>query len=117
LQEQQIRDTLKVTQSTDTFITTFDDIIFEDRWDYLDIAFLNHLWDKEWGLSELFPLPDKTSNKRKKDMPSADVAKILTFCRCLNPGSYFSTAQVSHPKIKTPIVWLHASVISAICWS
>ena len=93
LQEQQIRDTLKVTQSTDTFITTFDDIIFEDRWDYLDIAFLNHLWDKEWGLSELFPLPDKTSNKRKKDMPSADVAKILTFCRCLNPGSYFSTVE------------------------
>ena len=93
LQEQQIRDTLKVTQSTDTFITTFDDIIFEDRWDYLDIAFLNHLWDKEWGLSEVFPLPDETSNKRKKDIPSADVAKILTFCRCLNPGSYFSAVE------------------------
>jgi len=93
LQEQQIRDTLKVAQSTDTFITTFDDIIFEDRWDYLDIAFLNHLWDKEWGLSDVFPLPDKTSNKRKKDIPSADVAKILTFCRCLNPGSYFSAVE------------------------
>jgi transposase len=93
LQEQQIRDTLKVTQSTDTFIATFDDIIFEDRWDYLDVAFLNHLWDKEWGLSDIFPLPDKTSNKRKKDIPSADVAKILTFCRCLNPGSYFSAVE------------------------
>jgi transposase len=93
LQEQQIRDTLKVTQSTDTFIATFDDIIFEDRWDYLDIAFLNHLWDKEWGLSEVFPLPDKTSNKRKKDISSANVAKILTFCRCLNPGSYFSAVE------------------------
>jgi len=93
LQEQQIRDTLKVTQSTDTFIATFDDIIFEDRWDYLDIAFLNHLWDKEWGLSEVFPLPDKTSNKRKKDIPTANVAKILTFCRCLNPGSYFSAVE------------------------
>jgi len=93
LQEQQIRNTLKVAQSTDTFVATFDDIIFEDRWDYLDIAFLNHLWDKEWGLSEVFPLPDKTSNKRKKDIPSADVAKILTFCRCLNPGSYFSAVE------------------------
>ena len=93
MQEQQIRDTLKVTQSTDTFIATFDDIIFEDRWDYLDIAFLNHLWDKEWGLSEVFPLPDKTSNKRKKDIPTANVAKILTFCRCLNPGSYFSAVE------------------------
>ncbi len=93
MQEQQIRDTLKVTQSTDTFIATFDDIIFEDRWYYLDIAFLNHLWDKEWGLSEVFQLPDKNSNKRKKDIPSADVAKILTFCRCLNPGSYFSAVE------------------------
>jgi transposase len=93
LQEQQIRDTLKVTQSTDTFIATFDDIIFEDRWDYLDIAFLNHLWDKEWGLSEVFPLPGETSNKRQKDIQSADVAKILTFCRCLNPGSYFSAVE------------------------
>ena len=29
----------------------------------------------------------------------------------------FLTTQVSHSKIKTPIVWLHASEISAICWS
>ncbi len=93
LQVQQIRNTLKVAQSTDTFVATFDDIIFEDRWDYLDIAFLNHLWDKEWGLSEVFPLPDKTSNKRKKDIPTADVVKILTFYRCLDPGSYFSAVE------------------------
>jgi transposase len=93
LQEQQIRDTLKVAQSSDTFVATFDDIIFEDRWDYLDIAFLNHLWDKEWGLSDAFPLPDKTSEKRKKDIPTADVAKILTYYRCLNPGSYFSAVE------------------------
>ena len=93
LQEQQIRNTLKVAQSTDTFVATFDDIIFEDRWDYLDVAFLNHLWDKEWGLSDVFPLPDKTGKKRKKDISTANVAKILTFCRCLNPGSYFSAVE------------------------
>lgn len=93
LQEQQIRDTLKVAQSTDTFVATFDDIIFEDRWDYLDVAFLNHLWDKEWGLSDVFPLPDKTGKKREKDISTADVAKILTYYRCLNPGSYFSAVE------------------------
>ncbi|MCD4816464.1 MAG: hypothetical protein K8R06_08705, partial [Methanosarcinales archaeon] len=38
-------------------------------------------------------MPDKTSNKRKKDIPTANVAKILTFCRCLNPGSYFSAVE------------------------
>jgi transposase len=93
LQVQQIRNTLKVAQSTDTFVATFDDIIFEDRWDYLDIAFLNHLWDKEWGLSEVFPLPDETSKKRKKDISTVDVAKILTFYRCLDPGSYLSAVE------------------------
>ncbi|MEA3294684.1 MAG: hypothetical protein U9P81_06895 [Euryarchaeota archaeon] len=102
LQVQQIRDTLKVAQSTDTFVATIDDIIFEDHWDYLDIAFLNYLWDKEWGLLDVFPLPDKTSNKRKKDIPTADVAKILTFYRCLDPGSYcfavewFGTTSCNH---------------------
>ena len=29
----------------------------------------------------------------------------------------FSETQVSHPKIKNAIVWLHASKISAIFWS
>ena len=90
LQAQQIRNALKITQSPDTFVTTFDDMLFENHWQYLDIAFLNHLWDKEWDLSKLFPLPEETSKTRKKDISTGDIAKILTFYRCLDPGSYLS---------------------------
>jgi hypothetical protein len=52
--------------STDTIVTTIDDLLFEDHWRYLDVAFLNHLWDNEWGLSELFSLPEETGENRKK---------------------------------------------------
>ncbi len=90
LQAQQIRNALKITQSSDTFVTTFDDLLFENHWHYLDIAFLNHLWDEEWGLSKQFPLPEETSKTRKKDISTGDIAKILTFYRCLDPGSYLS---------------------------
>nr|QNO47735.1 hypothetical protein LDJELIEA_00033 [Methanosarcinales archaeon ANME-2c ERB4] len=61
-----------------------------DHWHYLDVAFLNHLWEKEWELSKLFPLPDETIKTRKKDIPTRDIVKILTFYRCLDPGSYLS---------------------------
>ncbi|MGP8337193.1 MAG: IS1634 family transposase [Methanosarcinaceae archaeon] len=87
---QQIRNVLKISQSTDTIVATIDDLLFEDHLNYLDVAFLNHLWDKEWGLSDLFPLPEETSKNRKKDISTGDIAKILTFYRCLDPGSYLS---------------------------
>jgi len=87
---QQIRNVLKISQSTDTIVTTLDDLLFVDHWHYLDVAFLNHLWDKEWGLSELFPLPQDSSKNRKKDISTGDIAKILTFYRCLDPGSYLN---------------------------
>jgi len=44
---QQIRNVLKISQSTDTIVTTIDEMLFEDHWHYLDVAFLNHLWDNE----------------------------------------------------------------------
>jgi len=87
---QQIRNVLKISLSTDTIVTTIDDLLLEDHWHYLDIAFLNHLWENEWGLSELFPLPEETSKNRKKDISTCDIAKILTFYRCLDPGSYLN---------------------------
>jgi transposase len=90
LQAQQIRNALKITQIPDTFVATFDDLLFVDHWHYLDVVFLNHLWDEEWGFSKLFPLPEETSKTRKKDISTRDIAKVLTFYRCLDPGSYRS---------------------------
>src|SRR3990172_10669585 len=94
LQAQQIRNILKVTQSDDTFTATFDDLLFENHRRYLDIAFLNHLWDQEWkGLSSIFPSPKETSNTRQKEISTADIAKLLTFYRCSDPGSYLSAVE------------------------
>jgi transposase len=93
-QAQQIRNILKVTQSEDTFTATFEDLLFENHYRYLDIAFLNHLWDQEWkGLSSIFPSPEETSNTRQKEISTADIAKLLTFYRCLDPGSYLSAVE------------------------
>ncbi len=94
IQAQQIRNILRVTQSDDTFTATYEDLLFENHYRYLDIAFLNHLWDQEWkGLSSIFPSPEETSNTRKKEISTADIAKFLTFYRCLDPGSYLSAVE------------------------
>ncbi|NOR46954.1 MAG: IS1634 family transposase [Methanosarcinaceae archaeon] len=87
---QQIRNVLKMSIYTNTIVANIDDLLFEDHWRYLDVALLNHLWDNEWGLSELFPLPEETSKNRKKDISTGDIAKILSFYRCLYPGSYLN---------------------------
>jgi transposase len=93
-QAQQIRNILKATQSENTFTATFEDLLFENHYRYLDIAFLNHLWDQEWkGLSSIFPSPEETSNTRQKEISTADIAKLLTFYRCLDPGSYLSAVE------------------------
>ena len=92
-QAQQIRNALKITQSADTFVVSLDELLFEDHWRYLDVAFLNHLWDKEWGLSNVFPLLEEMSKTRRKEISTADVAKILAIYRCLDPGSYLSAVE------------------------
>jgi len=80
LQVQQIRNVLKVTQSPDIFVATIEDILLEDHWAYLDVAVLNHLWDN-WDLSKPFPA------SKNKNISTANIAKILTFNRCIDPGS------------------------------
>ena len=92
---QQIRNALKITQTSDTFVATFDDLLVIDHWHYLNVAFLNHLWE-EWGLSKPFPLPQDSSKTREKEISTGDVAKVLTFYRCLDPGSYLSAAGWFH---------------------
>ena len=66
-QAQQIRNILKASQSDDTFTATFEDLLFENHYRFLDIAFLNHLWDQEWkGLSSIFPSPEETQQYQTK---------------------------------------------------
>ena len=80
---EQIRRFLKLMNANkDIVVTTVEDIIFDEHWRYLDVAFLGHLWD-HWGLSKIFPESDK-------DVQTSEIAKILTIYRCLDPGSYLS---------------------------
>lgn len=80
VEAQQIDNVLKMTASTNTVVASPNDILFKDHWSYLETAVLNHLWN-EWGLTQVFPLSDS------KDIPTANIARILTFNRCLDAGS------------------------------
>jgi len=76
LKAHQIRQVIKIIQSEEDVVLSLEDIIFSKHWHYLDVAVLNHQWES-WGLSDVFG--------RKTD--TSKIAKILTFNRCLDPGS------------------------------
>lgn len=81
---EQIRRFLRlINGDKDVVVTTVEDIIFDEHWRYLDVAFLSHLWD-HWGLSMIFP------ESEGKDVQTSEIARILTTYRCLDPGSYLS---------------------------
>jgi hypothetical protein len=63
-----------------------EDIIFNDHWRFLDVAFLNFIWE-QWGISKIF---NKSEDKK---VQTSEIAKILTIYRCLDPGSYLSSVE------------------------
>lgn len=60
-----------------------EDILFNDHWRFLDVAFLNFIWE-QWGISNIF------CQSENKKVQTSEIAKILTIYRCLDPGSYLS---------------------------
>jgi len=63
-----------------------EDIIFNDHWRFLDVAFLNFIWE-QWGISKIF---NQSENKK---VQTSEIIKILTIYRCLDPGSYLSAVE------------------------
>jgi transposase len=63
-----------------------EDIIFNDYWCFLDVAFLNFIWE-QWGISKIF---NQSENKK---VQTSEIIKILTIYRCLDPGSYLSAVE------------------------
>ncbi len=63
-----------------------EDILFNDHWRFLDVAFLNSIWE-QWGISNIFSQSDN------KKVQTSETAKILTIYRCLDPGSYLSAVE------------------------
>jgi len=76
LKAHQIRQVIKIIQSEEDVLLSLEDIIFSKHWHYLDVAVLNYQWES-WDLSEVFG----------KKTDTLKIAKILTFNRCLDPGS------------------------------
>src|SRR5660398_149633 len=62
------------------------DIIFNDHWRFLDVAFLNFIWG-QWGISKIF------SQSENKKVQTSEIIKILTIYHCLDPGSYLSAVE------------------------
>ena len=63
-----------------------EDILFNGHWRFLDVAFLNFIWE-QWGISNIF------SQSENKKVQTSEIAKILTIYRCLDPGSYLSSVE------------------------
>jgi transposase len=80
---QQIKRGLAVMKGLEIETTNIEDLIFENHWRYLDVAFLDVIW-KQWKLSKIFPQSDG------KDVQTSEIVEILTLYRCLDPGSYLS---------------------------
>ena len=83
---QSINHGLEVMKKREIMPIKMEDIIFENHWRYLDVAFLNIIWD-QWGLSKIF------NQSVKKNVQTAEIAQMLTLYRCLDPGSYLSAVE------------------------
>jgi transposase len=79
----QINHGLAVMKGIEIETTKIEDLIFENHWRYLDVAFLDVIW-KQWKLSKIFSQSDG------KDVQTSEIMEILTLYRCLDPGSYLS---------------------------
>ena len=80
---QRIRRGLAVMKGLEIETINVEDLIFEDHWRYLDVAFLDVIW-KQWKLSKIFP------QSGDKDVQTSGIVEILTLYRCLDQGSYLS---------------------------
>ncbi len=77
---------LDILKSCKTEATKLEDILFQHHWRFLDVAFLNFIWE-QWNLSQIFCQSDD------KKVQTSEIAKILTIYRCLDPGSYLSAVE------------------------
>jgi transposase len=68
-------------------VVDIDDLVFEDRKNFLDVAVLHHLWQR-LKLSEAFLPP---SAHPRKDVATSQVAEILTLSKLLKPSSNTGT--------------------------
>jgi transposase len=77
---------LEILKDFKTEAQKIEDIIFTNHWRFLDVTFLNFIWE-QWGISKIF------DQSEEKKVQTSEIAKILTIYRCLDPGSYLSAVE------------------------
>lgn len=87
---------LKAIKNPDAILTTMDNIYVSQHYSYLDVATANAVWD-EWGLDTIF------TDKGKKVVSIATLARILTVNRCIDPAAKSQTPEWFY---STALPWL-----------
>lgn len=77
---------LKVVNEDVSKLVSIDDIRFVDDKRYLDVALINQIYDR-LKINEVF------YKESKKEVGTAEVAKILTLARCLDPQANYKTVE------------------------
>ncbi len=77
----QMRAILKLQSGKVPSLTSLHEIIFSHHWQYLEVATLDHIWER-WGFSSVFD-----ASSQDGGVSTCDIAKILVFNRSLSPGS------------------------------
>lgn len=78
------RNFLRSAKDPSGFFTTANDIVVSGHFAYLDVAVVSAIWD-EWSLNSIF------GNNDEKDISTANIARILTINRSINPQSKSQT--------------------------
>ncbi len=90
------RNLLKTLKRPDVFPTTCDDIVVTDHFAYLDVAAANAVWSY-WKLDGVF------QDNGKRSVEIANIARILTVNRCIDPVSKSQTPEWFHG---TALPWM-----------
>lgn len=90
------RSLLATLKKPDAFVTTGDNITVTNHFAYLDVAVVSTIWDY-WKLDDIF------QDKRRTDVSTSSIAKILTINRCVAPVSKSQTPKWFK---KTALPWL-----------
>ena len=80
------RQLLHAIKKPDTILTTLDNIVVTDHFAFLDVAVANEIWNF-WKLDNAFDNNDKTK------LTVAQIARILTLNRCIEPVSKSQTPE------------------------
>jgi len=80
------RKLLQAIKIPSSVITTMENIVTRNHYQYYDVALINRFWNY-WNLNKAF------TSERNPEIALSSIAKILTINRCINPKSKSAVAK------------------------